>query len=365
MVFQHKLSRLFLPTVLWLVCTVGIFAQEGSFIKATDSRLVYVGRTMMRGEAAVWTYPGVQIHAIFEGTSVAMRCKPQCGFFMIQIDGGTPFKVESTEEELIPLAQGLEPGEHRLQIVYAVEGLLFKPEFYGLVLDAGCKLGEPPVLPSRRLEFIGNSITCGYGIEDTVGMKRFSYSTQNNWFTYEAISARELGAQLQVVARSGIGIYRNCNGKRQGDSNTMTALFPYTLFGTSGAKWDFSRYQPDVVCVNLGTNDTTSPGYDTNLLTDAYKRFLRTLRSKYPNAKIVLLTGTMLSGKRLQDVKRAQDNAVAEAKQRGDREVYRFDFTPEDGTLGYGTHKHPSLRRHARMAEELVPFIRKITGWKE
>ncbi len=340
------------------------FAQERTFVKATDSRLAYIGRTLTRGDAVVWTYPGVQFHTIFEGTSVSMRTKPKCGFFMVQIDDAAPFKVESTEDEEIVLAKGLEAGQHRLNVTYAVEGLLFKPEFYGLWLDAGCTLAGRPQLPERKLEFIGNSITCGYGIEDTQNMKRFSYSTQNHWYTYEAIAARELGAQCQVVARSGIGIYRNCNGNRNGDSNTMTALYPYTLFGTSGAKWDFSRYQPDVVFVNLGTNDTTSPGYNSNLLSAAYKKFLRTLRQHYPHAKLVLLTGTMLSGRRLSDVKQAQQQAVDDAHSRGDADVYRFDFTPEDGSLGYGTHKHPSLRRHARMAEELVPFIRQITGWK-
>lgn len=350
--------------LFFLLLQLPTLAQERTFVKATDSRIVVVGRTLSRGNALVWTYPGVQFHAVFEGTSVALRTKPECGFFVVQIDDGEPFKVESGTDSIISLADGLAPDQHRLAVTYAVEGLLFKPELHGLLLDAGCSLAARPELPSRRLEFIGNSITCGYGIEDTVGMKRFSYSTQNYWLTYEALVSRALGAQCQVVARSGIGIYRNCNGKRTGDAATMQALYPFTLFGTSGTRWDFSRYQPDVVCVNLGTNDTTSPGYDANLLAAAFKKFVRTLRGHYPQAKIVLLTGTMLSGRRLSDVKRAQQFAVDDAHSRGDNAVYRFDFTPDDDSLGYGTHKHPSMRRHARMAEELLPFLRKITGWE-
>ncbi len=358
------MKRLLFLFLFSLFFASNVACQTRSFVKATDSRLAFVGRTLTRTDAVVWSYPGVQFFAEFEGTSVSLSTKPRCGFFVVEIDGGEPFKVESGEQEEIPLSVGLAPGRHTLHVTYAVEGLLFKPELYGLWLDEGCTLGARPSLPSRRLEFIGNSITCGYGIEDTVGLKKFSYSTQNHYYTYAALTARALGAQCQVVARSGIGIYRNCNGNRGGDSNTMQALYPFTLFGTSGVRWDFSRYQPDVVCVNLGTNDTTSPGYDTNLLAAAYKKFLHTLRGHYPQAKIVLLTGTMLSGTRLSDVKRAQQAAVDDARRRGDSEVYRFDFMPGDGSLGYGTHKHPSLRRHARMAEELVPFLRTITGWQ-
>ena len=76
-----------------------------------------------------------------------------------------------------------------------------------------------------------------------------------------------------------------------------------------------------------------------------------------------MLTGTMRTGQRLADMKKAQDEAMEDAHRRGDMEVYRFDFTPADGSLGYGSFKHPSLRQNEQMANELVPFIKKITGW--
>ena len=42
------------------------------------------------------------------------------------------------------------------------------------------------------------------------------------------------------------------------------------------------------------------------------------------------------------------------------KQVYRFDFTPIDGSLGYGTDWHPSLQRHQKMADELTPFLQKL-----
>jgi hypothetical protein len=66
---------------------------------------------------------------------------------------------------------------------------------------------------------------------------------------------------------------------------------------------------------------------------------------------------------RLADLKQAEDDAMADAKRRGDNEVYRFDFTPADGSLGYGTHKHPSMRQHEQMADELTSFLQRLMNW--
>lgn len=359
----HKMTKRLL--ILLVLLTAEVSAHAKSFIKADDQRLAYVGRVSFahKGTAA-WTYPGIQIHAVFEGTSVAMKTNPGSGYYMIEIDDMQPFKVESaTTDSVVQIAHGLKDGSHRLTITYAIEGLLKHPVFYGIILDEGKSLGERPILPERKIEFIGNSITCGYGIEGNGSEQKFSYSQQNLYYTYEARTARELNAQWQVVARSGIGIYRNNNGNPQGDRGVMPDCYPYTFFGQSGERWDFSRYQPQVVCVNLGTNDTTGPRYDTKLLANAFKRFVQQLRNRYPKAKIVLLTGTMINGQRLANLQQAQQEAIDYAAALGDHEVYRFDFTPADGSLGYGTHKHPSMRQHEQMAKELTPFLRQLMEW--
>lgn len=117
--------------------------------------------------------------------------------------------------------------------------------------------------------------------------------------------------------------------------------------------WDHSLYTPDVVCVNLGTNDTGDGKYDFGLLTDGYRKFVSHLRDIYPKAKIVLLSGSMLSGKPLDDVKRAMDTVVSERKQAGDSEVYRFDMSPQTGALGYGANWHPRCASNRRWRTSL------------
>ena len=346
-------------------CFLPFSANAEKRIKPSDPRIAYIGRVSLSNpEKAVFTYPGIQMLADFTGTSAKVQTKPGSGYFMVEIDDMEPFKVYSSDSNsTLVLAENLPDGPHALTLTYVNEGLLMKPEIRGLLIDDDADLMGYPELPERKIEFIGNSITCGLGNEGDPSAKKFDYSMQNQYYTYEAIASRELDAQCFVVARSGIGIYRNNNGNVKGDSNNLQAVYPYTQFGMTGEKWDFSKYTPDVVCVNLGTNDTTNPGYDVKLLANAFKKFLATLRGKYPEAKIVLLTGTMLKGQRLADVKKAHQEAIKDANNRGDFEIYSFDFTPDDGSLGKGVFNHPSRARHEKMAEELVPFLREITGW--
>ena len=346
-----------------IMASVITIASASTFVKATDPGFAYVGRTSNAiPEAIAWTYPGVQIHANFNGTSVNMKTNEDCGFFMVEIDEQEPRKVESVKgQNIIPLGKGLSSGAHRLTLTYIIEGHHKKPVFYGLLLDDGCGLLERPTLPTRKIEFIGNSITCGYGIEGNNTEKKFYYSLQNFYYTYAAIAARNLQAQCQVCARSGIGLYRNYGGNIPNE--IMPNVFPHTFYSTKGELWDFSRYQPDVVCVNLGCNDTSLGKYDMTKLKEAFKQFTITLRDHYPHAKIVYIIGAIPAGKRLNDIREAQDAAIADAAQRGDHEVYRMDFTPDDGSLGMGSQGHPSMRRHALMGEELTTYLRKLMNW--
>ena len=128
-------------------------------------------------------------------------------------------------------------------------------------------------------------------------------------------------------------------------------------------RWDFSRYQPQVVCINLGTNDLSTNNYDTALLRAAFQQFLKQVRSHNPKAKIVFLCGSMLNGKELETARQILNDIVADANSQGDKEVYRFDFTPATGQLMYGADWHPSVYQHQKMAAELTAYLRTLMQW--
>ncbi|MCR4604317.1 MAG: lipase [Prevotella sp.] len=348
---------------------------KGNVIKPSDRHIQYVGRISFKNpERPTWNYPGTQIITAFKGTRAQLLCKPGSGYFMAQIDNAEPFKVafRGDRDSVVTLCTALPDACHTIRLMYAIEGYEMHPEFWGLVVDG--PVCEPPALPARTIEFIGNSITCGYGNEATEAGDHFQYETENHYFSYAQLAARALDARAHIVARSGIGAYRDYNGPKTGTPNTcMPVQYEYTGYATDiklrqqpgfeAEKWDFSRFQPDVVCINLGTNDLSTNNYDVKLLRQGYQRLLRLVRQHNSKAKIIFLCGSMLNGKELDIARKTLDEIVENAHKDGDAEVYRFDFTPHNGSLKYGADWHPSLWQHQMMGAELTSYLRSLMQW--
>ena len=366
---------------LALVCQLAAAHEtlpiKGTIVSPTDKHIQYTGRiSFTNPERPAFNYPGIQITAAFEGTSLKMIAKPGSGYYMAQIDEAEPFKVSFMEkrDSVVTLATALPDRRHLVRLMYIIEGYELYPEFWGFVLDKGRTLVDAPALPSRKVEFIGNSITCGYGNEGLNKFEHYDYATENHYLSYAALTTRALNAQHWVVARSGIGAYRNYGEAKTGSPRScMPVQYEYTGYAYDlklrdeptflREKWDFSRYQPDVVCINLGTNDLSTNNFDVKLLKQGYQRLLKMVREHNPKAKIVFLCGSMLNGKELEIAQQLLDEVTAEANKAGDKEVYRFNFTPQNGDLGYGNDWHPSVWQHEKMAAELAAFLRALMHW--
>ena len=371
-----------LLTVLLAVACHVAFAIEtvpirGTVVKPTDQHILYMGRiSFANPERPAWNYPGIQIVAAFEGTSLRMMAKPRSGYFVAQIDEAEPFKVafRGERDSVVTLATALPDGRHTVRLMYVIEGFEFYPEFWGFVLDKGRSLVEAPALPCRKIEFIGNSITCGYGNEGLKKEEHFDYATETHYYSYASITARSLEAQHWVVARSVIGAYRNYGEPKSGSPGScMPVQYEFTGYAWKpelrqeptflSEKWDFSRYQPDVVCINLGTNDLSTNNYDLKLLKQGYQTLLKMVREHNPQAKIVFLTGSMLYEKELQEAKQLLDEVTDEAHKSGDKEVYRFDMAPISGEEFYGNDYHPNIYEDEKMAVELTAYLRSLMNW--
>ena len=374
---KRTIFALFLTLAALGASAIVTVPLKGTVIKPSNPDIVYTGRiSFTNPDRPTWNYPGVQIMAAFEGTSLRMIAKPRSGYFMAQIDQAEPFKVafRGERDSVVTLATALPDGRHLVRLMYVIEGYEFFPEFWGFVLDEGRQLIEAPLLPSRKIEFIGNSITCGYGNEGLKKEEHFDYATENHYYSYASITARNLQAQHWVVARSGIGAYRNYDGPKTGNpESNMPIQYEYTGYAWKPElrkeptflqeKWDFSRYQPDVVCINLGTNDLSTPNYDLTLLKQGYQKLLKMVRQHNPKAKIVFLTGSMLYNQELQMAKQLLDEVTAEAQKAGDKEVYRFDMNHIDGEAFLGNDWHPNVYQDEKMAGELTPYLRKLMNW--
>lgn len=354
---MNRFSSLLFPVIALLAVSCSGSGQLD--VDPNDPGILYMGRILRTDSTApTFTYPGTTAMLNFEGSSIAMAASPGSGQFMVEIDSLAPFKINFTpSDSLITLAESLGEGAHSLRVTYAIEGYEKHPEFRGFVISGpGSKLLPAPERPKLRIEFIGNSITCGYGTEADSGDTHFSYDTENHTLSYAYLTARALDADFNVVARSGIGMYRSYNGPREGTpDNRIPAEYDRTLIYDPAHYWDHRSFRPDIICINLGTNDTSVDNYDINLFEEAYKKFLAHLHLLQPQAKIVLLTGPMLHGKPLEDV-----TAVLDSLAEGKDYVYRFDMSEQTGELGYGADYHPLRAQAAKNAAELTAFLKKI-----
>lgn len=349
-------------TLAALIATSCQKEMTTTYYPPSTDHIEYMGRIVFldKEQEVKFNYPGSSIYTKFKGEKVSISMKPGSGSFMVTLDENEPIRIEfdeNTDSYTIDSIKGDNP--HTLSIMLATEGYAHDPTFRGLTVTgyAGEVELERYKLPETKLLFIGNSITCGYGVEDTIPSHPFSYLTENHYHSYAAITARTLGAQWHSISRSGIGIYRNYGDVREGSNICMRQQFHRTLFDNGDYQWDHSQYQPDIIMLNLGTNDTSLDTYDKGLLQSAYNEFVDTLRQLYPSSKIILLTGSMLSRKALEDVKECLDNTCKARNDNGDKNVYRFDMSPQTGDLGFGADWHPSMAQQRKMADELISFL--------
>lgn len=347
---------------LWLAVVIILTAScsRGIEVDPYDPDILYMGR-ILRSDSMppTFCYPGTTAMLNFEGSSIAMAASPGSGYFMVELDSLPPFKINfTTSDSLIILADSLAAGPHSLRVTYAIEGYDKHPQFRGFHIGgADAQLLPAPERPELKIEFIGNSITCGYGTEAENGDIRFSYDNQNHTLSYAYLTARALDTDFNIVARSGIGMYRSYNGPREGTPDErMPGEYDRTIIYNPSHYWNHRSFNPDIICINLGTNDTSLGNYDIALFEEAYKKFLAHLRLLHPDAKIVLLTGPMLHGKALDDVRKTLDR-LAEA----DQNFYRFDMSEQTGELGYGADHHPSRAQAAKNAGELTAYLRLLT----
>lgn len=341
-------------------------ASAANRISPANKEIVYSGRVNFSNpESPLMVYPGTSIKANFTGSQISMMAKPGSGYFMVSVDNLPAQKIFfSKNDSIITLADGLKGNRHSVDVMLVYEGYNDRPEFRGFLLDDGARILQAPRLPQRKLEFIGNSITCGYGTEAPNGDVHYSDANSNHFYTYAVITSRALNAQHHVVARSGIGMYRNYNGKREGDKDIMPLWYDYTSLYDDSQLWNHASYEADVICICLGTNDFSTPNYDAKIYQSNYEKFVKYLRKLHPKSKIVMITGPMLKGEASKVHVSAVDAAFGNLKNDGIKDIYRFDFSTQTGDLGYGADYHPSKAQHVKMSNELIPFLRSITGWK-
>ena len=282
-------------------------------------------------------------------------------YLQYTLDGVYQKRIKIEGNNRTPIAiGGLEMGSHTIWIYKATEAAT-GPVFIEKIIATDCVPLKNSDLP--LIEFIGNSITCGAAADPSeIPCGKGEYHDQHNaYYAYGPRLARMLKVNFILSSVSGIGIYRNWNSP----GPIMPQVYEKTDLQNDDTRfWDFKTYSPRIVSIALGTNDfsngdgkTPRLPFDSAQFVNNYIGFINLVKSKYPKARIALLSSPMLNGDRrellqhcLAAVKKVIDHQYA-----SERPVALYFFKPMQAR---GCGGHPNLEDHQILAKGLAPFFK-------
>ncbi|MEJ5993816.1 SGNH/GDSL hydrolase family protein [Pedobacter sp. Du54] len=348
--------------LLFAVNTSFALKNNVAFYPANDSKIQYIGRVDFSNplKPKMWASGAYLIFKI-SGSSCELLINDEViygtvhNYLQIKVDNQPAYRIQlKNKENKITLANGLAKGEHTIIICKNTE---FENGYVEIVGISCEKLVPPPGKQKRKMEFIGDSITCGFGSDESeinCGTKGSQWYDQHNaYLAYGPTTARSLNAQYHLSAVSGIGLIHSCCDKKI----LMPQVFDKINMAKNELKWDFTKYQPDVVTVCLGQNDGVQ---DSTQFCSAYVKFAKTLRGYYPKAKLIFLTSPM-ADKTLKTALVKYISAVkATLIAQGEKNIGSYFFTKQS-TKGCGSH--PSLAEQKEIAGELTAYLKREMNW--
>ena len=321
---------------------------------ADQGLLKTVGRAGFVGDdfQMDWTNSGFEITGTLSGdvSMIAKRTDDPgmegidgC-YVDVIVDGGEATRVKIPNgTNTVKLVSGLAEGKHTVRVLTA-NSAAFGTLSVSHVGFTGA-LEVPKTENSKlRILAIGDSITTGYGLYGKDGDSAApanKIETSDGYYSYAAVAARDLDAELSVVANEAAPIsevhgFVNKLNRREGAPN-----------------WDWTKNKNDVIVINLGTNDEwISDKTSETALADA-KALLDDMRAKNPDAEIIWVYGMMRK-----DYEASYKAAVQYMNDKSDSKVHILEMTPDTTAL----EGHPSKAAHAEYGKKLADYIRGLVG---
>ena len=300
----------------------------------TDPNIKYFGRWDLSNTSEyVSHWGGAYLKVKFTGTTVKVKIGNKSNYY-IKIDDGPWVSFLNASELIDATPVPLTAGTHTLSVAQGKDyNYVFS--FKGLVLDAGAKTSKPDV-GNTLIEYIGYSITAGYT------------DPQADVSDYAWVSAENLRCEHTQIAYPGITLVNGATNVGMIDQYFKQGS---TAYPTS-PEWNFDTYHPQIVVINLGTNDTNHKIADS-LFQEVYTKFLTGIRAKFPKAEIFAMktfSGTKGG---------ATSGAVNALSEIGDSHVHYIDTTGwlTRGTDDYTDNTHPSVSGHNKVSKLLEPVL--------
>ena len=344
-----------------------------------DSRIHYCGRMEKDPECEGyrWVFATSSALIRFQGSSlrveISVKREGWDVFLGVIVDGvQSKLEVKEGRNEIV-LADGLDPDRihevlffKRMDTMNIITIMSFFVDDDAVVLDANSSrsilAGELGIRSGRRIEFFGDSVSCGEvseavlftGKEDPVHNGEFS----NSWYSYAWMTARKLHAEVHDTSQGGIALLDGIGWYHEPGQDGMESVFDKCQANKKLAPvtdWDFSKWTPQIVVIALGQNDShpidfMKDDYSGSMAVkwrDRYAWFINQLLSHYSVAKIICTT-TILNhdsswDKAIDEVVKGIDNP----------QVTHFLYSKN----GCGTPGHIRVSEADQMSDELASYI--------
>ena len=272
--------------------------------------------------------------------------------------------------------KSLSEGEHELTVFKRQDGGQHYVTFFGFEIEEGAKVIKPAPLPEKKIEVIGDSVSCGEVCEavDCIASSDPENNEgryNNSYYSYSWQVARNLNMELHDTSQGGISLldktgWFNGPDDFRGVESCYDKLKYNPPLGESG--WDYKLWKPDLVILAFGQNDANPKdimkeeydGEAANHWRAEYEAFIKKLRTYYPGVTIVCITTLLMHDpawdRAIDEVAQKINKEDAQARDKTSGGLYHFMFKRN----GAATPGHPRIPEHNEMAEELSSFIRGI-----
>lgn len=313
------------------------------------------GNTIYSNGAYQFQWPGVYFEARFKGPRIFFKISDDYNRFRVSVDSTEIFILEKPNEAVYEISD-LGQGVHTIRIDKLSESQNNAGSFFGFYTQ---NIAQQMVQPqrSRKIEFIGDSYTVGYGnLSSSRACPGKLFQNTDNTKAFGQIVARHFNADFQINAYSGIGMARNYNNN-MGDK-TIGHFYDRAIF-SQDTTTSVPTFVPNIVFIALGTNDFSTPIKSgekwnnveelTQEYIEKYLLFLGQIRAKNSEATIIIAA-----------------NLGANQKHLAALEAITKDYATRDNNFHFvllpllqntGCDWHPNLNDHLAMAQIIVSKI--------
>lgn len=352
---------------------------------ADEKNVKITGRTLYRNHIRYLGYSATSLSFCFTGKKATAHLISDAGNFPPENHAWIAIYVNDADEplkrlELTEDQQNVLLYESETTDTVTITIMKYsEPEYAicgveSITIDTD-NLLPPPEPKQRQIQIIGDSISCGYGIEGSVEDLVHNTATENPSKAYSVLTAKALDADLEIVAWNGKGVFSSYIGEdRETPDQTwlVPMLYEYTDAGCckqyfqepqeKWEKWDANQLTPDLVIVYLGTNDasyTREIPERNQEFSHAYQKLLQNIHGKHPHAKILCTLGTM--DPRLNTTVEQAVSAFAEAYP--EVEITYLALPNQLDEDGLGTFWHPTPVSHKKAAALITKRARELMNW--